>query len=450
MRDILITSSALILALLILRQAFRSVVSRRVQYALWGLVLLRLLVPSSILALPADFSVLTAAGPVQQVVDRWANMHIFYSRPVREMTPEDLLERNILVSEVPTADDGAAMILGPRLEPGSAVVPRQEGYLVRDAETDAVTLYAHMAVGPWEILDAVWKVGMVLMGVWFVISNGRFYWKLRKDRTVWQGGESKRKLYLVPDGVISSPCLFGGSIYLPPAALETPEKLRHVLAHEETHARHLDPVWSLLRCVCLTVYWFDPLVWIAAACARTDSELACDEGALAVLGEDERIPYGETLLSLIPVKKGLGDPLLSATTMTAGKKQLKDRVTRIAQNPRQVMAAVLAVAMLVTVLAACTFTGGYAPNPTESGNPAESLAPVETFGTDALNGAELEWFNKTSSTPLSPGRVIYTTFSTSSPTPSTCMPSRRTSTSMICSTARAPLPATRNCALSRT
>ena len=58
MKDILLTSSVLILALLVLRQVFRKSVSRRLQYALWALVLVRLLVPVSLPAL--DFNVLTA------------------------------------------------------------------------------------------------------------------------------------------------------------------------------------------------------------------------------------------------------------------------------------------------------------------------------------------------------------------------------------------------------
>ena len=44
MKEILLTSSVLILALLALRQLFRRTVSRRMQYALWLLVLVRLLV----------------------------------------------------------------------------------------------------------------------------------------------------------------------------------------------------------------------------------------------------------------------------------------------------------------------------------------------------------------------------------------------------------------------
>ncbi len=377
MTNILITSSVLIVAVLILRRLFRRTLSRRAQYAMWGLVLLRLVFP---LDLPwADFSVLTAAQPIRQEMTYQANMHVFYSDPVREMTPAELLERNIQVPEVPTAEDGAAMILVTQPKPGSTAGPRQEGYLVRDPDTDAVTLYADMAVGPWEFLDAVWKAGMVAVGAWFILSNAWFYWKLRKSRTPCEA-DSAYRVYLVGEGVLPSPCLFLGAIYLTPAAVETPERLRHVLAHEETHARHLDPLWSLLRCVCLSVYWFDPLVWAAALASRADCELACDESALERLGEDQRIPYGQTLLSLIPVKNSPTNPLLTATTMTSGKRRLKDRVTRIAQKPRQFMAAVLTAAVLVTAVSACTFTGA---------------SPTPAYGTSiALDGAELRWFNE--------------------------------------------------------
>ena len=67
MKEILITSSVLILALLALRRVFQKTLSRRVQYALWGLVLLRLLIPASLPA--ADFSLLTAAKPMTDRVE---------------------------------------------------------------------------------------------------------------------------------------------------------------------------------------------------------------------------------------------------------------------------------------------------------------------------------------------------------------------------------------------
>ena len=49
--------------------------------------------------------------------------------------------------------------------------------------------------------------------------------------------------------------------------------------------------------------------------------------------------------------------MLSATTMTAGKRELKDRVTRIAENRRTVGVALLAVVTAAALVCALTFTG---------------------------------------------------------------------------------------------
>ena len=78
MKEILLTSSVLILALLLLRLLFRKAISRRVQYALWGLVALRLLVPVSLPAM--EHNVLTAAEPVTARITAPA----LYVTPYRE------------------------------------------------------------------------------------------------------------------------------------------------------------------------------------------------------------------------------------------------------------------------------------------------------------------------------------------------------------------------------
>ena len=78
MKEILLTSSVLILALLLLRLLFRKTISRQVQYALWGLVALRLLVPVSLPAM--EHNVLTAAEPVTARITAPA----LYVTPYRE------------------------------------------------------------------------------------------------------------------------------------------------------------------------------------------------------------------------------------------------------------------------------------------------------------------------------------------------------------------------------
>ncbi len=346
MKEILLTSSALILALLALRRLFRKVLSRRAQYTLWGLVLLRLLVPASLPA--ADFSLLTAAEPVVSGLEGQA-LYLSPSR-VTLTAPEGPLPSY-------RSEEDPKIVLGPPSE-NSVYSYTNSQQVVHEVE------YA------WQIvladqLPPIWYGGMAVMACWLVLSNLLFWRKLRRARRPYPVEGSPRRVYLVEEG-LPSPCLFGlfrPAIYLTPAALQSPDRLRHVLAHEETHARHLDPLWSLLRAVCLTVYWFDPLVWWAALASRTDCELACDEGALRRLGEAERVPYGRTLLSLIPVRKTPANPLLSATTMTAGKRQLKDRITRVAENPVYLGRALFAAVALAALVCAVTFTGAKTPAP---------------------------------------------------------------------------------------
>lgn len=339
MKEVLLTSSVLILMLLVLRLVFRNAISRRVQYALWALVLVRLLVPVSLPA--ADFSVLTAAEPVRQTVT--ARL---------ESRPEAQQELYVPVSREPLEEHPQA----PDTSPSQAMSPTDSQVWVIENEETAVQ-YRKLALE--DLMRWVWYAGMAAMAVFFLVSNLRFWRKLRKARKPYMIEDCKLPVYLVEAG-LPSPCLFGlvrPAIYLTPAAVETPERLRHVIAHERAHARHGDPLWSLLRCVCLTVYWFDPLVWAAAMASKADGELACDETALEQLGTAERLAYGRTLLSLIPVGTKPSNPLLSATTMTAGKRQLKDRITRIAEKRQTRAVALFAVIALAAGVCAVTFTG---------------------------------------------------------------------------------------------
>ena len=359
MREVLITSSVLIAALLLLRRIFRNTLSRRVQYALWGLVLVRLLVPVSLPAV--DFSVLTAAQPIQETVAARAASRTAAITPVLPA-----------VADAPAQDFTASAGEQTQSAADVSALPEQSG---------AAAAPASSAPALSQVLATVWKAGIALAGLFFLLSNLRFWRRLRRCRRPYPVEGVSRRVYLVEGGVLPSPCLFGlfrPAVYLTPAAVSSEESLRHVLVHEETHARHLDPLWALLRCVCLAVYWFDPLVWIAAACSKADCELACDEGALARLGEEQRIPYGQTLLSLIPVRKGPANPFAAATTMAVRKKQIKNRIARIAQKPRQFAAAAVAVAVLAGAVSACTFTGAKpAEIPDASGSEAAREATYD-------------------------------------------------------------------------
>ena len=336
MKEILLTSSALILALLALRQLFRRTVSRRMQYALWLLVLVRLLVPVNVGTLAHN--VLSAAEPVQAVVEERLDTPVLYVQDGTERRPAQLLPGKESQGEPQSPPSDAAQS-----------APADEYYTVTPTYR-TVTLS--------EALTYVWYAGMAGVGVWFLFTNLHFARALRKARTPYRVEGCRYPVYLV--SALPSPCLFGvlrPAVYLNEKVLQSPDALRFVLAHEQTHARHLDPLWSLLRGLCLTIYWFDPLVWLAAVLSREDCELACDEGTLRALGADERTAYGKVLLTLVPVCDKPQNPLLGATTMTSGKRSLKERITRIAENRQAKAAAAFAVVALAALVCAVSFTG---------------------------------------------------------------------------------------------
>ncbi len=220
MKEILITSSVLIAALLILRQVFRRSISRRVQYALWGLVLLRLLVPINLPAL--EHNVLTAAEPVVQ------NVESLYLTPNR----------------IAYVGQGGAPVYNPPNSPAVAVGPATPDNTLTFSVEDvfntpvkATTEYQRQ-IALQDLLRPVWYTGCAVMGVWFLLSNLLFWRKLRKRRTPYPVENCPRRVYLIEEG-LPSPCLFGlfrPAVYLTPAAVSSPEALRHVLAHEETAA----------------------------------------------------------------------------------------------------------------------------------------------------------------------------------------------------------------------
>lgn len=403
MKDVFITSTVLIAAVLLLRLAFRNTISRRAQYALWAVVLLRLLIPVSLPAL--RHNVLTAAEPmsrtVTEAVERPVYVQRYASYPREAYTGQD--DRH-------TPGDGEVIIQG------------EDSYGV--VEGDSVVLYRRR-VSPAMILTLIWIMGMILMAAWFLSVNLRFARRLRRTRVLLDGAVSRYPVYLCDD--IPSPCLFGllrPSIYLTSESAREEVRLRCIIAHEETHGRHLDPLWSLLRSLCLVIWWFHPLVWAAAYASRADGELACDEGTLARLEEGDRITYGETLLALVP-RRGAGTPMLAATTMGAGKGQLRERIRRIAEHKRPLAAALAAALVILAVVCVLTFTGRRdrqeeprpsasaepaspadlaipSPVPTEgpSAQPAETATPAEPsvtpgIGTELvpLTGEELAWFN---------------------------------------------------------
>jgi len=337
----IVTSSLLIIIVVGLRALMGKRISLRWRYAFWLVVAVRLIVPFSIqgTGLPMTASELTPELPKsfqRPVAPEYAG--------VRSDIPLEYAETSGF--EVET--DGTV----------HAIKPEMESYYPVLSE-DKTTVQAYSGGLTWEdTLLSVWAGGAVVMAVLFLGTNLSFAIKLCRRRVPVEGVEGPLPVYRVEG--IPSPCLFG---LFPPAIYLTPEGEReelreHVLAHELTHYAHGDHIWSLVRCVCLAVHWFNPLVWLAVALSKRDSELACDEGAVARLGEEQRIAYGRTLVNLVAHGRGGPRELLSCSTaMKEGEKTIQQRIWLLVNRPETRKTALFAAVAVMALAAVFVFSG---------------------------------------------------------------------------------------------
>ena len=338
-----LTSAFLILTVAALRALLGKRVSASLRYALWAVVLIRLLVPVQLFSLPVPAAL---------------------SRPDRGPLAETAPPA--VVTIVPDATVGEPAITIP--QSGEAAADHD----ITTAPADSTRKSEPVSLS--RVLIWLWAAGSTVMLTAFFISNLSFARRLRRAREPLKGADCPLPVYTAQG--LPSPCLFGlarPAVYVTPGAADDPAMLRHVLAHEYTHFRHGDHIWNLLRGIALAAHWWNPLVWLAMVLSRRDCELACDEGTIRRLGEGERVAYGRTLLALLTVKPRPTDLLTCATTMARGQKRVFDRVTRIAHTPKRWLWA--AVAMVLAAMLACVCAFGSAAGP-ETADELDSQPPV--------------------------------------------------------------------------
>lgn len=323
-----VTSSILLAVFLLLRGTVFRTLSPRVRYALWGVVLLRLLVPFQIpcLSLPA------AAADLAPELSTISERPIF---------PNTILVRPI--------------------NPSVSLDEEDQADLPHSASTIESNLSEYYHFGGPTLSDGVqvvWAAGAGGGLLAVLAANLRFAQKLRRSRRPLPTAGCPLPVYEAEG--LSSPCLCGvlrPAVYLTPEAAADGTVRTHVLSHELTHFRHRDHIWSLLRCLALALHWYNPLVWAAVVLSKRDGELSCDEGTIRRLGEGERISYGRTLVGLVARRSGAGGVLSCSTTMTGGKKTVQRRITQLVKQPETKKTALFLAAAALALAAVFVFAG---------------------------------------------------------------------------------------------
>ena len=317
-----LTASVAIVFVMLLRLLLKKA-PKVISYALWGVVLFRLLCPVSFESEISLFGLFET--PTVDATDRTSMVEYIPSNIVHTENPE-------VVLPVPGVGDVITEAL-----------PKGEEQLRADP-----------LEGPIFIATYVWWGGILVMAIY-----GFLTW-LQLRRRLVTASPLRENIYLADD--IDSPFVMGlihPKIYLP-SEMDQREQ-SYIILHEQHHIRRLDHIVKALAFVALCIHWFNPLVWVAFILSGKDMEMSCDEAVVRKLGTEIRADYTASLLSLATGKR-----IIAGMPLAFGEGNTKGRIKNLANWKKPAFWVVL-----VAVVACITLTIGLLTNP-----PAEREFPI--------------------------------------------------------------------------
>lgn len=146
------------------------------------------------------------------------------------------------------------------------------------------------AFSPATLIPLAWGLGIAAMLLYAAVS----YFRL--SRQVRLSAPAGKRVYRCD--TISTPFILGivnPKIFLPSDLDE--RTAVSVLAHEQAHLRRGDHLWKPLGYVLLSIYWFNPLCWVAYFLFCRDVEQACDEAVIERMNPQQKKDYSAALLA---------------------------------------------------------------------------------------------------------------------------------------------------------
>lgn len=329
-----IQAGILIAVILILRFLAGNRLPKNTFLALWGVTLLRLLIPVS---LPSPFSVYSIAG--------------------RGGSPDPL----VVARDVPH-------------------VPIS----IRTGQSLTTTAGAgNENISIWALL---WGVGMCLLFLFFVIcyihGRRRFLGALPVGNAYvkeWLSANNLRRTVAVRQtDRVKAPLVYG--IFRPVILMpkqtdwEDEQALQFILQHELVHIKRLDGVTKILLAAALCIHWFNPMVWAMYLLANRDLELSCDEAVLRSFGEKVKSAYADTLLRMEEQKSGL-----LPFTNNFSRSAMEERIRAIMKYRNVTIGIGITACVVVTVLTVCLAT-----NAIDEGSERMTQTQAQSEGEDVL------------------------------------------------------------------
>lgn len=307
-----LTASVVILFVLLLRLLLKKA-PKVISYALWSIVLFRLLCPVSIQSDLSLFGLLDAPVTANDTI----TSRIAY------------IPANIVHTEYPSV----ALPVPGLGEEISKKLPRGEEQLAADPLEAPMTMVTY-----------VWMAGVLTMVLYAAAS----YIRLR--RKLLTASPLRDNICLADE--ITSPFvmgLFRPKIYLPSSLGE--QEQSYILMHEQHHIRRCDHIVKVLAFIALCIHWFNPLVWLAFILAGRDMEMSCDEAVVRKMGTSVLADYTTSLLGF-----ATGKQRIAGMPLAFGEGDTKGRIRNLANWKKPAFWVVLGSIAACMVLAVCLLT----------------------------------------------------------------------------------------------
>lgn len=300
-----LTASVMIVLVILARLALKRA-PKIYSYALWSVVLFRLLCPVS---LPSPVSLLGALDA-----------------PVAE--PESRITTVVYFQTVGGTEQEAPLL------------PTEKGSTGAISETETVSYHT---VSWMEVLSVIWLAGAAGL---YAFGIGNYLRFRRKLRYAWQ---VEGNVYLLDH--IDTPFAAGilrPRIYLPSDLPR--DQAAYIIAHERCHIRRLDLLTRGLSFAALCLHWFNPLVWLAFVLSGRDMEMSCDEAVIRRLGPNIRRAYSQSLLNL-----AAGGRLFHGAPLAFGEGNTGSRIRNLARwRKPKIGVSVVCLALSLAILVACS------------------------------------------------------------------------------------------------
>ena len=206
---------------------------------------------------------------------------------------------------------------------------------------------------------------------------------LRWSATLARIGFDGRRLRVLESQDITSPCTWGVMrpvLLLPTSGEAWPEASRRAaLLHELAHIERRDALSIVVARLACALYWYNPLVWIAAGRIRSLQERACDDAVLRAGATPS--DYAQFLLDVAAHTSGATRWVRASIGMTHGS-SLRARIVAILDpeatraRPRRIRVVAACASLFVfTALLATVTVAVEPPSPPPAPTPETHKLP---------------------------------------------------------------------------